>query len=53
MIYCVLNAGIFILLYSIKNIFAENSIFEKNIVIVLKKVWSSIKHVEQLNGTSY
>ena len=30
-----------------------NSIFAKNIINVLKKVWSSTKHVEQVNGASF
>ena len=29
-----------------------NSIFAKGIISVLKKVWSSTKHVEQVNGAS-
>ena len=33
--------------------FAQNSIFTKNIVSVLKKVWSSTTHVEQVNEASY
>ena len=38
LIYCVLDASIFILLYSTRNIFAENRKKEKNIKSVLKKV---------------
>ena len=30
-----------------------NSISAKNIIIALKKVWSSTKHVEQINGGSF
>ena len=33
--------------------FEENSIFAKNVISVLKKVWSDTKHVEQVNGASY
>ena len=33
--------------------FAQSSIFAKNIVSVLKKVWSSTTHVEQVNEASY
>ena len=30
-----------------------NSIFAKNIISVLKRVWSSTKHAEQVNGASF
>ena len=55
---CSFNVRIFILLYQTKNMLFVNDsrkiVFLKKILLsVLKKVWSSTKHVEKVNGASY
>ena len=51
------KTSIFILFYLTKNMLFGNDlqqiVFLQKVLCVLKKVWSSTKHVDQVNGTSY